>query len=90
MNYWKLKWGDIEREFARKIDTENILRAYFEDEETIFVFISLKGILCYAEVPKNQLEDPNAFKMEFLSGAYELQENPLNVKPVSLVIRQEM
>lgn len=90
---WKVKWGDIERDFERKIQISEAsapIKSYFEDEKKILTFIRLRGQTLYAEVPKSELKDEAGFKLQFLSDSYELQENPLTKKPLKIVTEQRL
>lgn len=92
MSYWKVKWGDIEKEFIKKIqvNADSPIKSYLETDESIFTFIRLKGQTLYAEISKKPLVSIDDFKMEFLNDSFELLENPLEEKPKTLVTKQEI
>ncbi len=87
---FKVKWGDIGNEFAKKVMVSNPgrnapIKLYFETKGTILAFIQQRGVTLYSEINKKEM-DVNSFKLEFLSDAFELQENPL-IKRGSLTLQ---
>lgn len=81
MMLFQVKWGDIQAEFAKRINKvepgEKItLRFYFETQSEILTFLTIGGATLYSKVPKQDL-DVKGFKISYLFDAYELQTNPL-------------
>ncbi len=78
----KVKWGDLEERFKKKIEENPVVKSYFETETSILTFIRIKGVDFYAEINKENIN--TGFKLEFLSDAFELLENP--IKPIKLEV----
>ena len=90
MSFFKVRWGDIQRDFAKKVELGNLgvdtpIKFYFENESSIFPIIRLRGAFLYAEIPKSSLKSLGNFKLEFCSDAYELMNNPIEGRLNTLV-----
>lgn len=80
---FKVKWGTIERHFRKTLfvkDETPPVKLYFDAAGFILCFLSFRGTVLYSELGKEFISDVNAFKMEYLSDAYELVENPIKVE----------
>jgi len=80
---FKVKWGDIASDFKKRIMVNNgdaPIKFYFEDLDDIKVFIKTRDVVMCAVIPRESIENPKEFKMEYLADSFELQENPIQKK----------
>jgi hypothetical protein len=76
---FKIKWGDMANLLKKrfKLDTEAKSHIfYFEDVSNIFVFQGKDNIVLSSSIQKENITNLVSFKMEFLSDAIELIEQP--------------
>ena len=79
---FKVNWNNLKKQFTKKFSpgdsgADALFKFYFESVDSLICFVSISGTTMYAEVPKAQMETISGFKLEYLSDAKELVENPL-------------
>ena len=78
---FKVNWDRLKKQFTQKFSpgdsgADFLFKFYFESVDSLFCFVSISGTTMYAEVPKAQIK-LESFKLEYLSDAKELVENPI-------------
>jgi len=79
--FFKIDFLDFRKFIEQRFDTEEILPvSYFETENSIYLFKPKICIIYWTEVDKNNIENIDNFKMEFLSNAVVLMELPFTTQ----------
>jgi len=87
---FKVKWSDLRVEFTKRTmvapnpGETTPSKFYYEDELSFYAFLAKSVTMC-SVIPKETLENPEAFKRENLVDATELLQNPLVLRTEGVI-----